>query len=122
VWKRNHGFFNGGFQMEDLRIFGNMVEKLSNEEGITPKILCENLNCTIDVFYELIKGYIVPTVDQLNKLAEMFKTTPEALLTGDREHYEQTVVHCMHDFSNTSNREEILDIIENYATLASVLE
>ena len=108
--------------MENLRVFGNMVEKLSDEKGINHNSLCENLNCTIDVLYGILKGCIVPTIDQINKLAEIFHIAPEILLAGDREHYEQTVVHCMHDFSNTSNREEILDIIENYATLASVLE
>ena len=108
--------------MEDLRLFGNMVEKLSNDNDITHRFLCENLNCTSDIVYGLLKGVIVPTTDQLNKLAEILKVTPEFLLAGDREHYEQSVVHCMNDFNNTSNREEILNIIENYATLASLVE
>jgi len=122
VQKRTYSPFNGGFQMEDLRIFGNMVEKLSNDREITYNTLCENLNCTVDVLYGLLKGCIVPTGEQLNKLAEIFKVTPDVLLTGDREYYEESVVHCMHKFTISSNREELLDIIENYATLASVVE
>jgi len=108
--------------MVDLRVFGNMVEKLSNDMEITYTTLCENLNCTVDVLYGLLKGYIVPTGDQLNKLAEILKVTSDVLLTGDKEYYEESVVHCMHKFTTSSNREELLDIIESFATLTSVVE
>ena len=108
--------------MEDLRLFGNMVEKLSNDNNLTNNYLCENLNCSIDVLYGILKGCIVPTVDQINKLAEIFHIAPETLLAGDREHYEKSVVHCMNEFSDKDNREEILNIIEKYAYLASVVE
>ena len=122
MWKVSCGLFDGGFQMENLRVFGNMVEKLSNDREITHDTLREKLNCNVDVLYGLLKGYIVPTGDQLNKLAEIFKVKPDLLLAGDKEYYEESVVHCMHKFTSSSNREELLDIIENYATLASVVE
>jgi len=108
--------------MEDLRVFGNMVEKLRGDMEVAHGFLCEKLSCSMDVLYGLLNGCVVPTLDQLNKLAEIFHVTPEELLAGDRKHYEKSVVHCMHDFSDTSHREEILDIIENYATLASVVD
>ena len=108
--------------MEELRLFGNMIEKLKNDRGITNELLCKSLNCTTDMLNKLIKGCVAPTFEQLDKLAEIFRVTSEELLLGDRKFYEKSVVHCMNDFSNPANREEILDIIEDYAKLASVVE
>ena len=107
--------------MEDLRLFGNMLEKLILDKGIMLYDLCEKLDCTKDILNRLIKGCVMPTFEQLNIMTEMFQISPEKLLAGDREHYEATVVHYMYGFKNCEGREEILDIIENYAKLASAV-
>ncbi|MCL2627853.1 MAG: helix-turn-helix domain-containing protein [Oscillospiraceae bacterium] len=105
--------------MEDLRVFGNMLEKLRNENDITNDALCEKLDCTKEVLINLLKGCVVPTTDQLVVLADVFNVTPEELFLGDRDHYEASVVHYMYDFKSPEAREKILDIIESYSKLVS---
>ena len=35
--------------------------------------------------------------------------------------YEREVVHCMNSFSNSANREKVLDIIDNYMDIKDAL-
>lgn len=107
--------------MEDMRLFGNMIGKLCKDKSVSYDYLCEELNCTKERFYAFLNGCAMPTFDQLNKLSKIFKLTPEELLAGDRDHYDATVVHCMNEFKNSKNREDILDIIEDYVKLASAV-
>jgi transcriptional regulator with XRE-family HTH domain len=107
--------------MKELRLFGNMIEKLCKEQSVSYEMLCEKLNCTISQLSDLLKGCVVPTFKQLESISELFQTTIETLLAGDNEHYEKTVVSCMAEFKDPDAREEILDIIENYAELATVV-
>ena len=107
--------------MERMRLFGNMISKLSNEKSISHDLLCQKLECTEARLYALLNGCAMPTFEELEKLAEVFEHTPEELLTGDRNHYESTVVHCMNEFKTSKAREEILDIIEGYVKLVSAV-
>ena len=108
--------------MKDMRLFGNMLEKLYKEKSMSEDILCKKLNCTKDRFYSILSGCVMPTFEQLDSMAEMFQTTVEALLAGDSEHYETTIVHCMHEFNDPNAREDILDIIESYVELAAAVK
>ena len=108
--------------MEDLRLFGNMLEKLISENDISHDFLCEKLDCSKELLYRLLKGCVLPTFEQLDTLSGIFNVTADELLSGDRNHYEASVVHYMYDFKRPGSREEILDIIENYAELASAVE
>ena len=105
--------------MRDMRLFGNNLEKLCKEETVSEEVLCAKLNCTKARPYGMYKGFVMPTFDQLDSLAEVFQTTVKALLDGNIEHYNTTVVSCMGELSNPDGREEILDIIESYVELAS---
>jgi serine/threonine protein kinase len=51
---------------------------------------------------------------QIELLAKRFNVTTENLLSGDEVHYNKTVVHCMNEFQNPKNREEVLDFIDDY--------
>ncbi|MCL2046329.1 MAG: hypothetical protein FWG88_08085 [Oscillospiraceae bacterium] len=107
--------------MDRMRLFGNMISKLSNDMNITLDYIGKELNCTEERLYSLLNGITIPTFNELEVLSNIFSTTPEILLAGDKSHYESTVVHCMNEFKNPQAREDILDIIENYVKLVSII-
>ena len=107
--------------MERMRLFGNMICKLSNEKSISHDLLCRELDCTEERLYALLNGCVRPTFMELDRLSEIFEHSPEELLAGNRNHYESTIVHCMNEFRDAKAREEILDIIEGYVRLASAV-
>ena len=107
--------------MERMRIFGNMISKLSDEQHISNDSMCQKLDCTEERLYALLSGCTMPTYEELELLSDVLGQTPEDLLAGDLNHYKSTVVHCMNEFRNPKAREEILDIIEGYVKLVSAV-
>ena len=103
--------------MEDMRILGNMIEKLAAEQHVTADALGALLQCTPEQVARLFKGRLFLTFDQLTALLERLRVSVDTLLAGDRENYRQTVVHCMGEFSDEANREKVLDIIDDYLDL-----
>lgn len=100
--------------MKDMRMLGNMVHKLSDEKGFSAKAIADKINSSEKKVWAFYKGRAIPSFDQLSILAELFHVSIDELLSGDAAHYNESVVHCMNDFSNTNNREMILDIIDDY--------
>ena len=100
--------------MRKARILGNYVQYLAAKQGITEKDLAETLNCTEFRVLEFYKGLAYPSFSQISNLANKFNVSIEELLNGNMDMYNKTVVHCMNDFDSEENREQILDIIENY--------
>lgn len=108
--------------MEDLRLMGSMIQKLATENGDTPNQLSTILGCSQEAIIALYKGRMFLSFAQLEQLAEHFGVTVEALLTGDDAYYTQNVVHCMGKFEDPRNREEILDIIDDYLNLKASIQ
>ena len=44
------------------------------------------------------------------------------LLKGNEDVYKRTVVHCMNSFDDDSNREKILDIIDDYMDVLNAVQ
>lgn len=103
--------------MEQLRLLGSTIRKLSSENGVTENQMQELLNCSYDQVSAVYDGRVFPSFSELQQLAARFGTTVEALIKGDEEYYNTHFVHCMGKFKNPKNREKILDIIEDYLTL-----
>lgn len=107
--------------MKDMRILGNHIQQLAQDESKSEETICSLLNCTALQLQKVYKGLLFPTFEQLESLAEYFVLSVDALLDGNQAHYESTVVHCMGEFDHAENREMILDIIEDYLKLQSVV-
>lgn len=105
--------------MKEMRLIGNMAQKLSETHQYSDEEICNSLDCTMEQYQSFLNGRVFLAFDQLEKLADLFKVTIEELLAGDNDYYEQNVVHCMGEFEDTNNREMILDIIHDYLTLIS---
>lgn len=107
--------------MKSMRILGDMIEKLAGEtygEDMRNS-LSQVLGCTPDQVSQVCQGRLFLSFPQLNRLAEALHTPVDVLLAGDEEHYRENVVHCMGHFEDEENREEILDIIDDYLRLKS---
>lgn len=100
--------------MKGTRMLGNYVEHLMLDQGMTFNDLSKILGCSASQAYAFAKGRAFASFDQLSALAKAFNTSVSALLSGDADIYNSSVVHCMNDFQDTDNREVILDLIDDY--------
>ena len=108
--------------MKDMRILGNMIEKLAADRKVPAEELAKQIRCTPGQVAQLFKGRLLLAFDQLDALAAYFQVPVDTLLNGDPEHYQKTVVDCMGEFSDEKHREEILDIIDDYLDLCRAVK
>ncbi len=105
--------------MKEMRLMGNLVQKLSDDAKLDINFMCQHLDCTENQYHSFLSGRLFLSVNQLEKLASLFNITVDKLMDGDEECYERNIVHCMGEFEDSNNREKILDIIDDYLTLLS---
>lgn len=105
--------------MKDLRMMGNIVKKISEEKNIKIEDLANEIECSLENMYSFLNGRMFLAFDQIESISKILDVNIDKILNGDIDYYEETVVHCMGDFENSDNREEILDIIDNYMNLIS---
>lgn len=107
--------------MKDMRVLGKTIEKLAAERHVAAGDLGELIHCSAGQVALLFKGRLFLAFDQLSAIADRFQVSVDELLDGDMDYYNKTVVECMGEFSNDMNREEILDIIDDYLDLRSAV-
>jgi len=107
--------------MYEARMLGNYVMHLSEIKGLSISDLCRILNCDEHKVKALFKGRAFASFAQLSNLADALDTSVDRLLQGDASVYNRTVVHCMNDFQDGSNREYILDLIDDYVDVVDLL-
>lgn len=100
--------------MQEARMLGNYVQQLARGKNMTNSDLGQVMGCTENQVYSFIKGRAFASFNQIQKLATALDISEEALLTGDTESYNASVVHCMNEFDDSANREHILDLIDQY--------
>lgn len=108
--------------MKGMRMLGNMIQKLAQEQGKTLEDMSRLLECRTEQVRGVYKGLLFLSFSQLEKVAEYLGVTVNVLLEGDIDHYEKTVVHCVGEFTNPENREKILDIIDDYISLKNAVD
>lgn len=107
--------------MKDMRVLGKTIEKLAVEHHVTAGDLGKMIHCSADQVALLFKGRLFLAFDQLTLIADQFQVSVDDLLDGDMDYYNKTVVECMGEFSDDKNREEILDIIDDYLDLRNAV-
>ncbi len=100
--------------MQSARMLGNYVECLMAKQNLTVADLSEILGCSVNQAYSFLKGRAYASFTQISTLAKALNTSVSDLLSGDEEHYNTSVVHCMNDFQDPANREVVLDLIDDY--------
>ena len=112
----------GGKNMQSARMMGNYVENLAKRQNISTLHLGQILECTEEQVSSFFKGRFFPAFSQIEALASELKISVEELFNGDEETYNASVVHCMKNFSNTDNRERILDLIDDYLDVKGAVD
>lgn len=105
-----------------MRILGNMVQKLADENKISSVELGKVIGCSNREIEQFFKGRLFLTFDQMSIVAKRLGVSLDTWMDGDPDHYCATVVDCMGEFSCEENREEILDIIDDYLDLRDAVE
>ena len=100
--------------MENLRVLGSTIQKEVLNQRISLDALGEAIGCTSAQMQSIFKGRLLCSFRQLNTLASILGLPIASLLEGDKQYYEENVVHCMNHFTDSKNREKILDIIYDY--------
>ncbi len=108
--------------MKNARVIGNYVQHLAKKNDISVSELSKNLNCEENQIKLFFKGRAIASYQQLQKLSELFNVPIKNLMQGDEQIYNQSVVHCMNEFSDNENREFILDIIDDYMDIKDSLQ
>ncbi len=103
--------------MQKARMLGNFVQEAAKSKGISPADVGRRIGCTEHQILTFYKGRSFLSFPQMSSLADMLGVSVGDMLRGDEAQYNATVVDCMGDFDDVSNREKILDIIDNYVDL-----
>ena len=107
--------------MQEARALGNYVAHLAETKRLSVADLSQILDCNENKVHAFLKGRAVASFSQLSNLAAALETTVETLLCGDISQYNATVVHCMNEFQDIKNREDILDLIDNYIDICNAV-
>lgn len=107
--------------MQEARKLGNFIENLAAEKKISVSSLSQQIGCSDLQLERLFKGLAIASFAQISKLAASLGVSVSALLSGDTEKYNHTVVHCMNDFQDVEKREMILDLIDDYVDVVDAI-
>ena len=100
--------------MKTARMIGNYAEHRVEDLCLSPQYVGEALQLSDREIMAFYKGRLLLTFEQLSTLAHILNTSVQELIEGNEQEYNSSVVHCMNEFDNESNREIILDIIDDY--------
>jgi len=107
--------------LQKARMIGNYVDHLAQRKGISYEELGTEIGCNTQQVRSFLKGRSFVSFSQLVSLAKRLGVSVADILEGDRAVYSATVVHCMNDFEDESNREMVLDIIDDYLDILDSL-
>lgn len=108
--------------MKASRMLGNFAEHKIKEKDIAIEQLEKNLHISKEQIIEFYEGRYFLSFIQLKELAKTIDVSIDALLNGNEQEYNSSVVHCMNDFQDNNNREQILDLIDNYLDIYDAIE
>ena len=100
--------------MRQARMLGYRVQKIANSCNVSPLELSEAIGCNEIQLRSFFNGRAFLSFEQLKRIADRLKVDVMSLLKGDEDGYSSSIVHCMNDFDDPNNREDILDIIDEY--------
>lgn len=75
--------------MKKARMLGNYAEYLTKQRGISVSHLSQLLSCTETQVQAFFKGRALPSYNKLSVLAKALGTTPEKLMEGDEQSYNE---------------------------------
>ena len=95
-------------------MIGNTVRNKASKKGFTASELGASIGCSEDLIQLFFDGRTLLSFDKLEEISNIIDVPFETIIEGDEDEYDKTIVHCMNRFSNSDNREYILDLIDGY--------
>lgn len=100
--------------MKSARQLGYFVRSTMEERRISNSYICSLLNCSEIELNRFLEGRLFLSYKQIRTLAAALNLSIEELLNGGEEMYNENYTRNCGSFKNNDNREQILDIIDNY--------
>lgn len=102
-----------------MRIFGINCRLLMAEQGISSKEFAEKLGYSRSD----VKRLLLFT-DDIKDIAEFFRKNPDKMFEfrGTDEYKRCGLPQCIGNFSNPENMDFVMDLIDQYCTLAECVE
>ena len=107
--------------MQEARMLGNYVAYLADRKGLSIGDLGNVLGCSENQVYAFLKGRGFASFSQISRLAGLFGCSVAEILAGDEKVYHSAVVETVGDFRCVSNREFVLDLIDDFVDLCDAI-
>ena len=108
--------------MKEARLLGYTIKKLAHEKNVSDTEMQKILHCSPSQLEKVYAGRLFISFKDLQNLSSRFDVPMIDMLNGDEEGYNREIVYTNGEFSNTENREVILDIIDDYADLIEMVD
>ena len=102
------------------RKLGVNIFTLMQNSGISREELAEKLNYTYRDMCRILEGKLMLPPVEIGKIAELFGKTKKELLNYEAD-TSVTELQYMKQFSNTDNLDKILDLLDDYVELKSII-
>lgn len=102
----------------DLRRLGQNIEKASQDIYTNVEDFAKAINLSLNDLYRVFEGRLLLTPSKLKEIAQVVNKPVGQLLNISGEY---TFVECMGNFSDKSNEDQILDIIDDYIDLVEAI-
>lgn len=100
--------------MQNARTLGNRIQQLAEAKDVSIHELSVLLGWDDNQTKRLLAGRAYASFDGISRVAKRLGVSVRDLLAGDPEHYERAVACSMGAFDRPENREQILDLIDDY--------
>lgn len=110
--------------MDKMRIFGNNCRLLMREQKVSQKKFAEKLGYSKSDVKRLLEGRLLLFNEDIRDIVAFFRKTPHEMfeIRGTDEYKGSGFPQCIGNFSNPENMEFVLDLIDQFCTLAECME
>lgn len=103
------------------RVIGTNIWALMEEQHINQKQLAIDLGYSFRDVCRLIEGRLLLAPEELQRVAERLHTTQAELLSCENRENKTPVFEYMQKFSDVSNLDKVLDLLDEYVELKESL-
>lgn len=109
--------------MTKLRLMGSYIKDLAKDNSILDSEMADILHCTQNQIERIYSGRVILSYQQLELLSKKFNMSVLDLIKGNKERYDKEFDKvCVTEFSDKANRDECLDIIDDYLDIIESAE
>ena len=109
--------------MQAVRVFGNNCKLQLRNKNIDKENFADALGYSTSDVKKLLDGRLFITEEDENAIASFFSVPTKELYVENREQYKgEEFLHCMTEFDNPADEDEILNIFDMYCDLQEAVK